>query len=276
MYWLRALWKRIRTYAKEVASDKQISLYAAGIAYYGVLAFFPLIAIIVAVTGLVLSPHQMNDAAVRIGQYLPHDVAAMILSQLKTAVARRADSVLLLIIGTVVALWGASGAMRSMMTALNYSYGVKETRSWIRQQLAGLSLTVGTIGGVLILGAIFVSGGGWLHDFYVPYEVTKIVLWTRWPLMICSALVGLSVLYQVGPDRSRIRWQWISRGAIVAAIAWMIVSVLFFVYLQYFGNYVRNYSVYAGIIGLMVWLNYSAYAVLIGAKVNHSLEVSGA
>ncbi len=266
-------WKKVLHETWNAIGAKNLQMYAAGIAYFSVLSFFPLVAVIVALAGLIIQPHQLNDAANTIAQYLPNDVAALVTSQLHSAVSHRSGSFVLLVVGLVLSLLGVSGAVGNMMTALNHSYAVQETRHWIKQRLVSLGLTVFLIVGAMLLGAVFVSGNSWLEAFGVPRNIIVFVSWIRWVVMIVGAMAGLSILYRYGPNRSPLRkWQWISWGAIVATVLWIVVSVLFFAYLQYFGNYSRSYSTYAGIIGLMVWLDYSALAVLLGAEINHRFE----
>lgn len=266
-------WKRILGELWSAIGSKNLQMYAAGIAYFSVLSFFPLMAVIVAIAGLVVQPDQLSSVADTVAQYLPRDVAALVTSQLDTAVTHRSGSWILLSVGVVLSIFGISGAVGNMITALNHTYEAKDGRNWIRQQITSIGLTIFLVMGMILLGAVFVGGNGWLTGFGMPREVIVITSWVRWLVMIVSAIVGLSVLYRFGPDRSSLRkWQWLSWGAIIATLLWIVVSALFFVYLQYFGNYSRSYSTYAGIIGLMVWLNYSALVVLIGAEINHQLE----
>lgn len=266
-------WKRILGELWSAIGSKNLQMYAAGIAYFSVLSFFPLMAVIVAIAGLVVQPEQLSGVADTIAQYLPRDVAALVTSQLDTAVTNRSGSWILLAVGAVLSILGVSGAVSNMMTALNHTYETKDERSLFRRQFVSIGLTIFMVIGTMLLGAVFVGGNGWLTDFGMPREVIAVASWARWLVMIVGAIFGLSVLYRFGPDRSsRRKWQWISWGAIIATLLWIVVSVLFFVYLQYFGNYSRNYSTYAGIIGMMVWLNYSALVVLLGAEINHQLE----
>lgn len=265
-------WRRALTALITVIGAKNLHIYSAGIAYFSVLSFFPLVAVLVALAGLVIQPHQLDVAASQIAQYLPNDVAALVTSQLQSAVTHQASSWILLIVGIILSVLGVSGAVGNLMTALNHSYGVKETRHWVRQRLISIELTIFLIVGALLLGALFASGS-WLENFGAPHILVVGIEWARWVIMIVGAMFGLSVLYRLGPCRSPLRkWQWVSWGAIIATMLWILVSILFFIYLQYFGNYSKNYSAYAGIIGLMVWINYSALVVLLGAEINHRFE----
>jgi membrane protein len=106
----------------------------------------------------------------------------------------------------------------------------------------------------------------------VPEDLATILLFARWPLLIVLVTIGLSILYRYGPNRKKPRWQWLTWGALIATVVWLIITVVFFIYVQNFANFASTYSVFAGIIIAMMWLNYSATAIILGAQINHRLE----
>lgn len=172
-----------------------------------------------------------------------------------------------------MSLFGASGAMDMTITALNKSYEAKEKRGFIKKKVVSILPTLGVIASIAIVAVIFFFGDVLLRYAGVPSWGVMIFLWVRWLFLIACAMVGLSMLYNHAPNRKREYCQFqISWGAIAATVSWAMVSAIFYAYLQYFGNYSKNYSVYAGIIGLMVWLNYNAFILLLGAEINHRLE----
>ncbi len=266
-------WRRALLETKNAFGNKNLSSYAAGVAYFGTLAFFPLVAAIVAIAGLTLKPQQLSDAFRSLSTYLPHDVAALFTQQLQTAVGHHASSLLVVIVGIVLSIWAVAGAMQNNMSALNVAYGVKETRGFIRLKLVSLALTAGMIVGGMLLAASFVSGSSMLKDAGLPSLFVDTFSWLRWLIMLLAAMIGLAIVYRYAPNRRPLRrWQWVSWGAIIGTILWIGVSAVFFVYLQYFANFSKSYSTFAGIIGLMMWLNFSAQVMLLGAEVNHRLE----
>src|SRR5690606_712888 len=101
------------------------------------------------------------------------------------------------------------------------------------------------------------------------------VLYGRWILIMLVTILGLAIFYRFGPNRPQVRWQWVAWGAAVATVIWMLATVLFFAYVQNFANYNQSYSLFAGIIVLMIWMNLSALVVLVGAELNHQLETVG-
>lgn len=268
-----ASWKRALIETKDALNNKNLAMYAAGIAYFGVLAFFPFVAAIVAVAGMALQPQQLGDAAASLAMYLPKDIASMVTAQLEAATNHHASNVFVAIVGIVLSIWSVAGAVQNVMRSLNVSYDVVETRGFIKQKIVSIGLTVGAIFGGMLIALIFASGSGTLKTLGVPALLVDVFSWLRWIIVAGAAMVGLAILYRYAPNRTPSqRWQWVSWGAIIATIGWIIVSAVFFVYLAQFANFSKSYSTFAGLIGMMMWLNLSALMVLIGAEINHRLE----
>lgn len=266
-------WKQALIETKDALNDKNLSMYAAGIAYFGVLAFFPLVAAIVAIAGLAIEPRQLSDAAASLSTYLPKDIASMFTAQLKAATGQNASSLLVAIVGIVLSIWAVSGAVQNVMKSLNVTYDVEETRGFIKQKVVSLGLTIGAILGGLVAAAVFVSGNDVLKDIGFPSLFVDTFAILRWIIVVIIAMIAFAVLYRYGPDKKPSQqWQWVSWGAIIATTIWMIGSAIFFIYMQNFANFSESYSTFAGIIGLMMWLNISALVVLLGAEINHRLE----
>ena len=271
--WTAKSWKRVLRQTVTAIGKKDLATYAAGVAYYSILSFFPLIVVAVSIAGLTTQQQELEKMVMALGHYLPQDVAALITSQIQTATAHRSGSILAICLSVAVSLFGASGAMDMIITALNKCYEVKEKRGYIRKKLVSLLLTLSILASIAIVAVIFFFGGVFFQHIGAPQWGVDIFLWLRWAFLIACVMMGLSLLYNHAPNRKREYYRFqISWGAIMATVAWAVVSVIFYAYLQYFGNYSKNYSAYAGIIGLMVWLNYSAFVLLLGAEINHRLE----
>lgn len=271
--WTRSDWRRVFRRILQAIGKKDLLTYAAGVAYYGTLSFFPLIIVMVSVTGLMAQQHEVEKLVQAASHYLPVDVATLLTSQIQTAMTHRSGSILALCLSVGVSLFGASGAMDMTITALNRSYEVRESRGIIWRKIVSILLTLGVLVATAVVLVIFFFGSTYLRSIGLANWGVAIFTGMRWLFLVACVMIGLSVLYNHAPNRrshyGRFQMSW---GAIIATIAWIAVSVLFYAYLQYFGNYSRDYSTYAGIIGLMVWLNYSAFVILFGAEINHYLE----
>ena len=268
-------WKVALFGTKDALGDKNLPSFAAGIAYYSVLAFFPFLAALVAVSALVISSEQLAALIGAAELYLPADVSSLVASQLERLVSRRSDNVLAAIIAIAVAIFGASVAAKGLVVASNVVYGVKESRGWLAQQIWGVVWTVFGIAFIAITLAFLTLKGDLLEHFNLPPALITALLFGRWLVLLASCILGLSIFYKYGPNRPNVRWHCVIWGAVLATTAWLLATIGFFVYVQNFANYTQSYSLFAGIIMLMVWMNLSALIVLLGAEINHQLEKVG-
>ena len=265
-------WKQALVAVKNAFKNRHLSMLAAGVAYYSTLAFFPLMAAAVAIAAFVIAPERLQDVVAAVEAFLPEDLADLISAQLRALSGRREDSLLAAAIAIAISLFGASGAVKSLVTASNVAYGVDTPRTWLRQQARGLVWTIGGISFGFVIAILLVANRSLLSGLGMLPHVTDLLLYVRWALIIILITVGLAVFYRFGPNRTNPTWQWISWGAITATLVWLAGTSLFFVYVQNFSNNTQSYSFFAGIIILMVWFNLSGFAVLLGAAVNHGLE----
>jgi membrane protein len=266
-------WRRSLTEAWTAISDKNIGMLSAGIAYFGVLAFFPLLAAIVAIAGIAVQPDEIQKVAAELTQYVPADIHQLFVTQLENATGNVASNTLVAIVGIGLSILGVAGATGNTMTALNAMYEIKEKRSFIQTRVTSIILTIGLIVVMLVIVPLLFASSDilrWLGASSTLIDVFGIV---RWVALAGIMMISLAVLYHFGPSRDpRAAWQWVSWGAIIATLMWVIGSGLFFMYLQYFANFSNSYSLFAGLIALMVWLNLSSFIVLLGAEINHRLE----
>lgn len=268
-------WKAVIGGTMKMLGDKNLPVLAAGIAYFSTLALFPMLAAAVAIAALLITAEQLDSLVLTTQAYLPEDVSSVITTQLQNLVSQRADNIVAATIAIAIALFGASGASKNLVIASNIVYGVKESRGWLAQQFWGIIWTlVGIIVGFLFVGLLAVNQG-MLEYIGLSGTVIPALLYGRWLLMVLIAILGLGVFYRYGPNRPNVRWQWVSWGAIIATVVWLLATILFFVYVQNFANYNQSYSLFAGIIVLMTWLNLSALIVLLGAAVNYQIEIVG-
>ncbi len=266
-------WKRSLIETWRAIGDKNIGMLSAGIAYFGVLAFFPLMAAIIALAGIAVRPEEVQKTALEISQFVPADIHKLLVTQLENATGNIASNQLVVAVGITLSILGVAGAIGNTMNALNIMYEIKEKRSFIQQRITSIVLTLGLIMVMIAIIPLLFAGSDVLRWLNVPSAFIDIFSIVRWVLLAGIMMVSLAVLYHFGPSRQpRTAWQWVSWGAIMATLLWVIGSALFFVYLQYFANFSDSYSLFAGLIALMIWLNLSSFIVLLGAEINHRLE----
>ena len=271
--WSWKSWKRSFMEAKDALNNKNIGMLSAGIAYFGVLAFFPLMAAIVAIAGILVEPSKVQLIALEISQFAPADINELIVTQLENAAGNVTNNAFVAVVGIMLSIFGVSAATGNTMRALDVMYEIEKRRPFVEQRAISLLLTLGLITMMIVIVPLVFAGGDLLRFAGFPSVFVDMFTVLRWILLTVLVMFALAVMYHFGPSRPlNAPWQWISWGAIIATILWVIASALFFVYLQYFANFSNSYSLFAGLIALMIWLNLSSFVVLLGAEINHRLE----
>ena len=162
--------------------------------------------------------------------------------------------------------------MKAIFDALNVAYGEQEKRGFIALNLRSLAFTLGAL--LFILLALFgvVAVPVILNFIGLGKAAEWIVSLARWPILLVATIVGLAVLYRYGPSRNEAKWRWITPGSILAAVVWIVGSMLFSWYVSNFGNYNETYGSLGAAIGFMTWIWLSTTVVLVGAELNAEIE----
>lgn len=255
-------------YTRDALFNSVPTQLAAGVAYYGTLSFFPLVAALVAVASLVLSKAQVATIVNGLATYVPKDIASLLSTQLQNASMHQQANVVIMVVALIVAVLGVSGAMDSIIKSITMIYRVKETRSFIKQKLVSIVLTVGFIGAMALVLPLLFIGGNLMMAWGIPAAVVAGFSVVRWIILVAIATIGLGVVYHFALPNRR-SWRWLTWGSVIATILWLAITAVLFVYLQFFANFSNSYSFFAGVIALMIWINFSALAVLVGAYVDH-------
>lgn len=250
---------------------------AAGVAFFGFLALFPALIALVTLVGLVADPGQITAQVQSFTAGLPQDSRQLISDQLTTITHSSGGALTAgLVISLLVALWGASSGTSNLMTAVNIAYEEKETRGFLKLRAVALLLTLGTVVFLVLTLALIAIVPVVLHA--VPLGLLGMVLAqvVRWTLLIALIIIGLAVLYRVAPDRNPAKFRWVTVGSVLAALLWLLGSVGFSLYVNFFGNYNKTYGALAGVIVLLLWLFLTCYIVLLGAEINAESELQTA
>lgn len=258
---------------KDGVSARNLSLIAAGVAFFAFLAMPFGFGALIAAYGLVFDPAEVGRQIDALGSVLPGDVIKLLGEQLAMLTSKpRASLGVGFLVSFVLALWSARSAMSSVMTALNITYAENEKRGFFMFQAAALLLTAGAvIAALLSLTLIAIIPA--VLDVLPLGEVGKqIAALGRWPILIVLVLVGLAALYRYAPSREKPRWRWVSWGAVVAAGVWLVGSVGFSLYVSEYAQYDKAYGPLGAVVVLLLWLYLSMFAVLLGAEVNAELE----
>jgi membrane protein len=259
-----------RRAASEFLADDCMGL-SRQIAFSAMLAFFPAAAFFL---GLLNVLGLFDDVQSFLATVAPSGVIDFIEGLQRDTSG--GSGVAALVIGGVGAVWAASGAMGTVINAVNRAYDRMETRPiWhVRGISIALTILVGTT--LIVLTVLIVFGGPIGHAIADKAGLGSAfdVLWgiLRWPIAFVAVLILFAFVYYFAPNEAHRRWQWVTPGSVVAALMWLALSGLFTLYVTFAGSYSKTYgSLAAGVI-LLLWLNYSAWAVLFGAELNAELD----
>jgi membrane protein len=250
-----------------------LSLVAAGVAFYGMTAIFPAIAAFVSIYGLFADPRAIEQQVASYSHLLPANSLKLLTDALQNFSSKSQSTLnVALLVSVGLALWSAKAAVTSLMTGLNIANEATEKRSFILQQILALALTIG--GAVLAIVAIAaVALIPAVLDFLPLTDGAKTALGLgRWPALAILMCFGLAVVYRLGPCRDGSKWTWITWGAATATVLWLVGSALFSFYVSHFGSYDATYGSLAAPVVLLLWLWLSALVVLVGAEIDAELE----
>jgi membrane protein len=252
--------------AKAFMADDCMGL-AQQVAYSSLLAFFPAVAFILGFLGLV---DLYDDVQSLIGTVAPSGVTSFIESLQKDSSG--STSAVAFVVGFAAATWAASGAMGSVVKAVNRAFDCHETRSFIRLRIVALvlvGLTGLTIAATLVLivfGAPLGSAIAHKAHLGTAWDISWAIL--RWPVTLTALLTFFALVYYIAPNVEMRSWKWITPGALVGSLLWLALSALFALYVTFSGSYSRTYGALATGVILLLWLNYTAWAILFGAELN--------
>lgn len=266
-------WRDILLRVYEEVSKDNISLVAAGVAFYLILALFPALAAVVSIYGLVTSPEDVQQQITSMSDMLPQDAQSIIQEQLKSIVTTGGAALSFGAIGGLLfTLWSASKGMQALMTSLNITYDEEETRSFLKFTGVALLLTLGAIVFLILTLFLITSLPVLLETIGLGGVAKTLLTFSRWPILAAVFMVLLAVLYRYAPCRHEARWQWVTWGAGAATVLWLIVSAGFAFYANHYGSYNQTYGSLGAAVILLMWFWLTAFIILLGAELNSEME----
>ena len=261
---------------KEMNED-HVMAFAGNLTYKGLFATFPFFTFLLSLLGLFNATDLVNTMVDKLSGVAPQSTTKFIEGQLLGITQSQAESAFTFgaIISILLALWGVSGAFRSVMEAMNVMYEVEEDRPFWK--VYGLSIFMSLAVIVLLVGAlvlvIFGESIGVSVADLVGLGAVFATLWSivQWPVVALVVLFAFALIYYFAPAAKQ-RFRWISPGSILAFVFWLIFSLLFSLYASIAGSYNETYGSLAGVIILMLYVYYSALIMLIGAEINQVIE----
>jgi membrane protein len=260
--------------AKQFMADDCMGL-GQQVAFSSLFAFLPTVILVIGLLGL-FGESAFTSLEHFVGSVAPKGVLDMIDLAKQDAAQNKGGSAIAFVSGLFLAVWAATGAMSALIKAVNRAYDRVETRPFWKQRLIALVLVVAT--GLVLAGVfLLIVFGGDLGDAIVRRSGlgdSFRLFWNiaRWPIAFGAVLLFNALVYYLAPNFEQRSWRWVTPGSFVAAVTWLALSGLFALYTSYSSSYSKTYGSIAGAIILLLWLNYSAWAILFGAELNAELD----
>jgi membrane protein len=259
-----AVWKSI--------VDDDIFGRSAQLAYYFFFAIFPGLIFISSILGLMGrgGSSLIDQLLDNLGRILPPDAFKILVSTFHSTV--HASSGLKLALGMVFALWSATYGMTAAEDTLNAVYQVRETRPLWKQYLIAILLTIATAVLAFIgLGAVF-YGDALAHLLGLDAALAILVRIAMWIVTFATLTLIFAMTYYFAPDVKEGRWQWITPGAVLGVLCWVIASIGLRIYLHFSNSYSVMYGSLGAVMLLLLWFYVSGLMLLVGAAINSNME----
>lgn len=260
-----------RTMAETKADN--VPLLSAGVAFFGLLAAVPALAALASLYGLVTSPADVAADTSDLLRGAPREVRELVEMQLRAiADGRSSDASVGAAVGFLVSLWSAASGTRHAIAGANAAYDEEETRGFVRLRVLSMMLTVGLM--IFVVAALamitLLPAIGAELSLGEPARLAIVIL--RWPALAIAFALALAVFYRYAPDRDDAQWRWVSPGAVVATLMWLLGSLAFAAYTANLGRYNETYGSLGVVVVVMLWLFLGAFAVIFGAELNAEVE----
>ena len=259
----------------EFTRDQCMDL-AAALTYYAVLSLFPALLVVMSLLGVFGQGERTADAILGIVDDVSPGAAVDVLRQPIEQLVNAPSAGFTLVAGILGALWSASGYVGAFGRAMNRIYEVDEGRPAWKLRLQQLALT---FGGLIVaaIAAFLLAVSGPVAEAlggHLGIGETGLAVWNivRWPVLLLLVIVGVATLYFTGPNVKQPKFRWISVGAAIAILTWIVASLLFGFYVANFGSYNKTFGTLAGVIVFLLWLWLTNLALLFGAEVDAELE----
>jgi membrane protein len=255
----------------------QMTHHAAALTYYGLMSLFPTALLALSLLGILGQYPQTYDAIMGYARDVaPDSVIAPLDSSLRRALTHKGTATTAVVISVVVAFYGTTGVLEASRRALNVVFEVEHGRSFLRRKLIDVASTVVLLTLGLITGILVFVGGGFADDLlgFIGLGQTAAKIWSiaRWPAALMVAMLVFSFIYFITPDVQHRAWRWITPGAVVGVLLWLVASWGFSTYISNVSDVGAVYGAFTGAILLVGWMWLTNVALLFGAELNAEIE----
>lgn len=252
--------------------------WAAALTYYGLLALFPALIALVSIVGVfgdpVTTTRKLTDIVRAIG---PSTAADTFAGPIRSITANRGAAGVLFFVGLGVALWSASGYVGAFMRASNVIYATPEGRPFWKLRPLQILVTFAMVVLLALVALSLVLTGPVVDQVAGPLGIgsTATAIWNvaKWPVMVAVVLLMIAVLFHAAPNVKLPGFKWVTPGAVLTLVVWVLASALFALYVAQFGSYDKTYGTLGGVVVLLVWLWIGNVALLLGMELNAAREL---
>jgi membrane protein len=258
--------------------DDQMTHHAAALTYYGLMSLFPTLLLALSLLGILGQYPETYDAIVGyLRDVAPDSVVDPLDSSLERALRNKGTATTTLVIGVLLAFYGTTGVLEAARRALNTVYEIEGGgRSFLRRKAIDIASTIVLLALLLPTAVLIFVGGGFADDLlgFIGLGSTAAQIWSiaRWPAAVLAAMLVFAYIYFVTPDVQQRSFRWITPGAVVGVLLWMIASIAFSEYISSVADVGAIYGTFAGAIVLVAWMWLTNVALLFGAELNAEIE----
>jgi membrane protein len=259
--------------------ENNATMLASALAYS---SFFAIPSVLIVATGLftlIAGPQTITHLIQNLHGVIPAQATDLLGKSLRRADAHPGTSIVMTVLGFVLAVWSVTGAMNAYMLAVNIAYGRKDTRSFVKKRIVALQMAAVISAAFALVAVLTIFGPVVEHAIAsrigAAGGVLNVVWWiAQWPIVLAGLLVAFATLLYLGPDVEHRMWQFLTPGSLVAALLWIASSGLFAVYTATFASYNKTWGALSAVIVMLTWLWISGMALLLGAEINAEVERS--
>jgi membrane protein len=267
----------VRRAAKGMLDDNMLMI-AQALAYSTFLAIPSVLLVAIGVFTLVAGPGTITTVIGHLHGVMPGAATSLLSGSLHRLDTQHGATIVMTVVGLVLALWSTTGAMTSYMTATSIAYDRKDRRNFFRKRVNALVM-VACMGIAFLLVAVLLLFGPTIEKHLGNalgiQHVLKYVWWSaQWPILVVGLLAAFATILYLGPDVEQPRWHFLTPGSIVAVFIWLAGSAAFAFYSANFGSYNKTWGSLSAVIIMLVWLWLSSLALLFGAEINAEAERS--
>jgi membrane protein len=273
----RASWRDTLKRTLREAKEDKLNHWGAALTYYAILSMFPAVLVLVSLVGLFAEPARvtkvMTDTVSQLG---PTTAARTFQGPIESITAHRGTAGIMFVVGIVAALWAASGYVSAFADACNTIYEVDEGRPFWKLKPFQLLVTFVIIMLAAIVALTLVLSGPIVGALGSSLGISGTVLtawrFAKWPMMLALVLVIFGVQYYTAPNAKVTGLRWVTGGAVLALLTWIVASIALALYAANFGSYDKTYGTLGGVVVFLTWLWVTNIAILLGAEFNAETE----